>query len=343
MTDLTRRDLLKLGGAGLLALAMSNVRLEEAQALESPASFQGRATFSGVQMYEAPSFKAVQTPKKLGKDEVLDVQALTIGDGDYNRIWYRTPRGFTYSGWLQPVQTQHQPVVTSLPRSRVLGEVTVPFAETRRYANPYADRSYRMYYGSTHWVTNLFQYEDDGSWWYEVFDKQADLKLYVNTTDMRLMPDAELAPLSPNVPEAQKFIHVDLRTQYVTAFEGEKMVYRSRCSSGAGPKTPLGDFRTYHKGPSIHMTNEGDDTNHVYNLPGVPWTTFFTGNGEAFHGTYWHNDFGKPRSHGCVNLPNVAAKFIYRWTTPVVPPDTDYLYMPGSGVAVTVVKPEVKS
>ena len=47
-------------------------------------------------------------------------------------------------------------------------------------------------------------------------------------------------------------------------------------------------------------------------------TTFkvsdFTDNGVAFHGAYWHNDFGTPRSHGCVNLPVSFAKWLYDWT-----------------------------
>ncbi len=336
--NLTRRDFLKLSGAGLLALALADLRLDEARALEAPTSFQGRATFSGVQVYEAPSFNAKQARKRLGKDEVVDILAQTIGDGDYNRIWYRFAEGFTYSGWLQPVLTRLQTPVTQLPRPRVLGEVTVPFAETRRYVHPYADRAYRVYYGTTHWINGVYAYEGDGSYWYQVYDKTIELTFYVNATEMRLVPDEELSPLSPEVPDALKSIHVDLKTQYVTAFEGERMVYRSRCSSGAGPKTPLGDFQTYHKGPSIHMTNQGDAIQKIYDLPGVPWVSFFTGNGEAFHGTYWHNDFGKPRSHGCVNLPNSAAKFIYRWTSPTVPPETDYLYMPKTGTAVHVFK-----
>ncbi len=340
MTNLTRRDILKLGGAGLLALAVSNLRLEEAEALESRASFQGRATFSGVSVYDAPSFKANKQPKLLGKDEVVDVLAHAIGDGEYNRVWYRFDRGYTYSGWLQPVQTKTQTPVTNMARKNMLGEITVPFTDPRRFATKTADRSYRMYYGSTFWVNGVFPNEDEGTVWYQVYNKLYNLNVYVNATDMRLITDDELAPLSPNVPDSQKFIHVDLRTQYVTCFEGEKMVYRSRCSSGAGPKTPLGNFLTYHKGPSIHMTNQGDAVQNIYDLPGVPWCTFFTGNGEAFHGTYWHNDFGKPRSHGCLNLPNAAAKFIYRWTTPTVPPETEYFYQPKTGTSVTIVRPE---
>jgi lipoprotein-anchoring transpeptidase ErfK/SrfK len=58
---------------------------------------------------------------------------------------------------------------------------------------------------------------------------------------------------------------------------------------------------------------------NTFDLPGVPWVTFIDQYGVSFHGTYWHNDFGRPRSHGCINLPSSAAKWIYRWTTPVVP------------------------
>jgi lipoprotein-anchoring transpeptidase ErfK/SrfK len=132
---------------------------------------------------------------------------------------------------------------------------------------------------------------------------------------------------------------VDLGTQTVTAFEDETPVLVARCASGAGnTKTPLGDFRTYHKSPSVHMTNQGDAIENIFDLPGVPWCSFFTGTGIAFHGTYWHNDYGRPRSHGCINLKSEDAKFIYRWTSPVVPPGVDYLHLPGQGTAVQVTK-----
>jgi lipoprotein-anchoring transpeptidase ErfK/SrfK len=156
---------------------------------------------------------------------------------------------------------------------------------------------------------------------------------------MRLIPDEELSTLSPEVPDEQKHIVVDLSVQLVTAFEGENLVFSERCASGVrGTDTPKGEFRTYHKGPSVHMTNEGDavENESVYSLPGVPWCAFFTGAGNAFHGTYWHNDYGRPRSHGCVNLPSESAKFIYRWTKPNVPPDSDYIHLPGEGTRVQI-------
>jgi lipoprotein-anchoring transpeptidase ErfK/SrfK len=84
------------------------------------------------------------------------------------------------------------------------------------------------------------------------------------------------------------------------------------------------------------MTNQGDAKIGIYDLPGVPWCSFFTSTGIAFHGAYWHNDFGQPRSHGCVNLPTSAAKFLYRWATPNVPPEANYLHKPGTGTTVHV-------
>jgi lipoprotein-anchoring transpeptidase ErfK/SrfK len=57
----------------------------------------------------------------------------------------------------------------------------------------------------------------------------------------------------------------------------------------------------------------------------VPWSTFFTYEGIAIHGTYWHNDYGLPRSHGCVNVPIEVAKYIYFWTEPETPYEDDFV------------------
>jgi hypothetical protein len=69
----------------------------------------------------------------------------------------------------------------------------------------------------------------------------------------------------------------------------------------------------------------------------VPWVSYITDSGISFHGTYWHNDYGRPHSHGCINLPSEAAKWIYRWTMPVVPPERRFKYTPGEGTIVQVI------
>ncbi|MGE5251025.1 MAG: L,D-transpeptidase family protein [Bacteroidota bacterium] len=337
--DLTRRDFLKLAGAGALGAVIHELTRGQAAAAES-APTQGRLTLSGIPLYEFASFDA----KKLslfGKDQVVGISAVIEGDygNPYNPQWFEIEgKGYTYSGWVQPVETRYQQPVFDIPAGGQVGEITVPVCDPRLDATMYARRGYRLYYGSTHWVKRTIVVRDEKSIWYEIYDSHLHKSFFVPSYDMRLVPPGELTLLSPDVPDADKLIHVDLSAQLVTAFEGEKMVFSSRCSSGTkGTRTPEGDFSTYHKGPSIHMSNEGDDEAQVYDLPGVPWCSFFTGMGNAFHGTYWHNDFGRPRSHGCVNLPSDAAKFLYRWTKPLVPPGVDYLHLPGQGTRVKIV------
>lgn len=336
--DLSRRDFLKLASAGSLAVATSDLRFD--RVLASSTIKQGRMTISGIPLYNAPSFKAGEI-HVFGKDEVVHITSEVEGDegygNPYNKIWYEMDNGYTYSGWVQPVETNFQKPILNLPEKGQLGEITVPFSDTKKEPYVYAERGYRLYYGSTHWVKEVIVTREEKSIWYKIYDSVLKKYIYVPSHAMRLIPSEELAPLSPDVPDEQKSIIVDLTMQLVTAFEGEKLVFAQRCSSGAkGTETPKGEFRTYHKGPSIHMTNQGDAIEGIYDLPGVPWVAFFTGNGDGLHGTYWHNDYGRPRSHGCVNLPSEAAKFLYRWTKPNLPPDEDYVHLPGEGTRVQV-------
>jgi hypothetical protein len=328
---LSRRDFLKLAASGSLAMALADLRLEQVLAA-SPAVTQGRMTISGVPLYNAPTFLA----EKLAyfkADQVVDVLAVDengeLGN-PFNGVWYQLDGGYTYSGWVQPVETTYQKPVFDIPKAGRVGEITVPYV--------YAQRGYRVYYGSTHWVMRVVVTRKEKGIWYEIFDSHLKKFLYVPAHDMRLIPAEELSLLSPDVPDEEKLLVVDLEAQLVSAFEGDQMVFSQRCSSGAeGTETPRGEFRTYHKGPSVHMTNQGDALENIYNLPGVPWCTFFTTIGNAFHGAYWHNDYGRPRSHGCVNLPSDAAKFLYRWTRPNVPPDADYVNLPGDGTRVQII------
>jgi len=335
----SRRDFLKVTSAGLLGLFLADLRLDRSFAASVPKL--GRVTLSGVELLSEPFYRA----KKIyafGRDEVVDIRGEVEGDNGYgnpfNSTWYQVNGdGYVYSGLLQPVEMRHQKPVFDIPRTGRLGEITIPFCDTRRDISILADRGYRLYYSSTHWVTDVVVNQNEKSIWYKLYDRESKKSLYAPTHAMRLILPDETDLLSPDVPEEKKYIYVDLKTQSVTAFEQEKPVRVARCSSGdEGTETPSGEFRTYHKGPSIHMTNQGDAVANIFDLPGVPWVSFFTGSGAGFHGTYWHNDYGRPRSHGCVNLTPDDAKFIYRWTRPRVPPETPYLYQPGEGTLVRV-------
>jgi lipoprotein-anchoring transpeptidase ErfK/SrfK len=114
------------------------------------------------------------------------------------------------------------------------------------------------------------------------------------------------------------------------------VVFQTNISSGipggggSGPKaisttTPNGKFEILDKAPSKHMGNSyfnlGENGNLLadvdnYVLPGVPWTCFFTDVGHAFHGTYWHENFGAPMSHGCINMRSNEANWLFRWARP---------------------------
>jgi hypothetical protein len=339
MTNLnfSRRDFLKLSASGVLGLVLSELGIDHA--LAAPPASQGRTTYSGVPLYDAPSFKAKEM-HLFGIDQVVNLQAEVEGDegNPFNKAWYKVDDGYTYAGWLQPVETKFQKPVYQIPAEGQLGEITVPTSETRLIPYTYAKNGYRLYYGSTHWVKKIIVTREEKSIWYEIYDIEIDKSFFVPYYNMRLIPAEELSLLSPDIPESEKLIHVDLSTQLVTAFEGDTMVFSSRCSSGSkGTATPTGEFRTYHKGPSVHMNNQDEDVKNHYDLPGVPWCSFFTSLGNAFHGTYWHNDYGRPRSHGCVNLPSADAKWIYRWSRPNVPVGEDYLHLPGEGTRVQIV------
>ena len=70
----------------------------------------------------------------------------------------------------------------------------------------------------------------------------------------------------------------------------------------------------------------GDIASNGFDLPGVPWVLYITKGGISLHGTYWHNDYGHPRSHGCINLTPQASKWLYRWTVPSVEFGKQYAY-----------------
>ena len=341
-SQITRRDFLKLATTGTLAFALSDLMLDRVFA-DSPVT-QGLMTFSGTPLYDAPSFLANQI-HHFGKDQVVDVTGIEEVEDDgeesnpFNDVWYKiNDEGYSYSGWVLPVETRYQKPLFNIPNNGQVGEITVPFVDVKLDPYVYAKRGYRLYYGSTHWVKKVVVTREEKSIWYQIYDFHLKKFFYVPSHDMRLIPNEELTLLSPEVPEEEKLIVVELETEMVTAFEGDKLVFSNRCSSGAkGTETPKGEFRTYHKSPAVHMTNQGDALENIYNLPGVPWCSFFTGAGHAFHGTYWHNDYGRPRSHGCVNLSSEQAKFIYRWTLPNVPPEEDYIHLPGQGTRVQVI------
>jgi hypothetical protein len=127
--------------------------------------------------------------------------------------------------------------------------------------------------------------------------------------------------------EGKKWIDISIKRQMLVAYEGTRPVFATLISSGRGgmsdPETTTatlrGSFRIRAK--HVSATMDGDDeATEAFDLRDVPYTQYFH-EGYALHGAYWHDEFGKPRSHGCINLAPADAAWLFEWTEPSVPPE----------------------
>lgn len=116
-------------------------------------------------------------------------------------------------------------------------------------------------------------------------------------------------------PPTKKRIIVDLSDETLYAYDDNELFMKETVSTGIEfAPTPRGKFIVYKMTPSRYMQGPipGISTDY-YDLPGVPWNLYFTQQGAVIHGAYWHDKFGQPWSHGCVNLPSQKAKELYLW------------------------------
>jgi lipoprotein-anchoring transpeptidase ErfK/SrfK len=135
---------------------------------------------------------------------------------------------------------------------------------------------------------------------------------YVTVLQKPVIPD-----YIPGVsPTTTKQIIVNRTKQQLYAYDGDTLIMTATTSTGLdSTPTPRGVFTIFKKTPSRYMQGPlpNLDSNQVYDLPGVPWNLYFTDGGAVIHGAYWHNAFGTPYSHGCVNLSLADAHKIYDW------------------------------
>jgi lipoprotein-anchoring transpeptidase ErfK/SrfK len=139
---------------------------------------------------------------------------------------------------------------------------------------------------------------------------------------------------------APKHIYVDLTNQKLYAYEGDKVVMSFMVSTGKWNHTPTGDFKIWIKLRYTRMT--GGSGADYYNLPNVPYTMFYyndqvpKGDGYSIHGAYWHNNFGHPMSHGCVNMRPADAGLLYAWANPPTTGNVTYATDKNPGTVITV-------
>jgi lipoprotein-anchoring transpeptidase ErfK/SrfK len=209
----------------------------------------------------------------------------------------------------------------SIDEGGIWTEITVPFVDGFRSPDASSDVRYRLYYGM---VLNVDQkaVDEQGQPWYRVHDEN-EVIMFAPGQAFRAIPPEEVAPLSPEAED--KAVVVDITRQQISAMESGVEVYFARISSGYAyypeggdftSNTPIGQMWTWRKMVSRHMS--GGDAVTGYDLPGVGWTVLFHGSGAALHSTYWHADYGAPRSRGCINLLPEDAKWFFRWTSPIV-------------------------
>jgi hypothetical protein len=153
---------------------------------------------------------------------------------------------------------------------------------------------------------------------------------YLETDEGWWMRSNESAVVKPTAPPKdlapnEKWIDVNLSTQTLVAFEGDKPVYATLVSTGKmnddekekDHRTKPGTFRIREK--HVAATMDGDvASDGPYSIEEVPWIMYFNAS-IALHGAFWHQNFGHVQSHGCVNLAPLDAKTLFGWTEPQLP------------------------
>lgn len=145
---------------------------------------------------------------------------------------------------------------------------------------------------------------------------------YLRTRDLAIVvKPSEL----PNIARKNtKWIDISIQRQVLVLYEGKKPIFATMVSTG---KDGIGDPETTHSTPRgifrirdkhVTATMSSQQLGEEFELTDVPWTQYFQ-HGYALHAAYWHSEFGRPRSHGCVNLSPLDAYRIFQWTTPELP------------------------
>jgi lipoprotein-anchoring transpeptidase ErfK/SrfK len=330
---ISRRDFIKLSIGAIGSLAFSPwLGWMEAQKDFPDADKLGRVCQGKVFVRSRPYVNA-NVVKEIYDDEVVVWLRDVVGEnpGVGSSTWAETPDGYIYAPRLQPCKVKLNAPVNTLPETSMgkgmWVEATVPYVEMQ-VTNPSMSlqngEKSRLYYNQVVWVDDL-KTGEDGKVYYRVHEKYGYGAMFWAAGEaFRPLTDDDLSPISPDV--STKKIIVDLSHQTLSAYEDKHEVFFCRISSGGkfdkdgNPSdkwsTPLGQHPIYRKLISLYMS--GPITG---NWPGVAWTSLITGEGVAVHSTYWHNEFGVPRSHGCINVSPENAKWIFRWTIPNVSAD----------------------
>lgn len=354
---LSRRDFLKTAIAGVGGLALTSRRSVRLPAMapglpEFPQGERlGRVLDSQVDVKLRPDDDSPTVGVKYLDESVVWLREM-VGRRPmwYNQRFVETPEGFIYAPNLQPVRNNPNQPLSQMDNSEGFWvEVTVPYVDIV-LANPPARAPWlshtstpRLYYSQIMWVDEI-KTDEQGQVLYRVGERYGSFGdfFWAAAEAFRPIKEDEVNPINPEVED--KRVEVDVTYQTLSCFEGQQEVYFCRVSTGpklgsegASPKwaTPIGTHTIWRKLVSVHMI--GGTTGGGYDLAGIGWTILFSGDGMAIHSTFWHNSYGTPRSHGCVNASPEDAKWIFRWTLPYTPSMPGDVTISGKGSSKVVV------
>jgi len=354
---ISRRDFLKVAGlsAGFLALKPYSTAYIDSLSIpkqlpEFPKSeIIGRVVDTNIDLRSRPTNDPALTTsiRKLEPDTLVVWQREVVGKvigGPSNQRYVETPDGYIYGSVLQPTRNLPNTPISEVPSGQngFWAEVTVPYVDLTHegvIASPWLKDHIeykfppRLYYGQVVWMDKIrtsngfveYRWNEDVNGHGYGYGYNGEF-FWSDGAGFKVLTDDDVAEISPDVDPKDKTILINLNYQTLSCYEGSREVYFCQVSSGqlkdpeTGLKsdkyaTPRGSLMTHWKIISKNMTAGTESAG--YSTPAVPWCTFIQG-GIAIHGAHWHNAYGEPRSHGCVNVPAEHAKWIFRWTTPFV-------------------------
>lgn len=357
----SRRRFLQAAGIGAAALAAGRAGLALADDTFSDPLLSYNEKFnyppmlgrvhgaSWIRIFKGPSPNAGSV-RTVYWGYVMPIYRSVRGERYDNRawsdIWFETNEGYVHSAYVVPSYERYNEP-RDVTGSGFWGEVTVPLGlqhfrpslKSRIWDYDY----YRVYWGQVHRVVERAD-DENGLAWYRLYDDiEEQRQAWVPAKFIRYVDPAEFTPISPDVQN--KHIEINLTEQTLTCFEDGLVVFKTRIASGTSLttpgggeidlSTPYGEYTVQRKRPSRRMRG-GESFGLPYDVNGVPWVTYFTYTGAAIHGAYWHNNYGLPRSHGCINVMPDAAKWVYRWSQPYLGYDEDYRWVEAGELATTI-------
>ncbi len=356
--DINRRGFLNLVSFSIAGILIPSSGIFQSGSNQINGNFPtadrlGRVLGGKVEVKLKPEDESL-TVKELFEDSVVVWIKEVIGSRPLwnDQRYVETPEGYIYSANLQPVRNLPNSPLKELPSSTgYWAEVSVPYVDIT-LANPPGRSPWlkytanpRLYFSQIMWVDQL-RTDENNRTQYRVSDRYGGYGdfFWAAGEAFRILTSDEISPINPENPD--KLVVVNLNHQTLSCMEGSEEVYFCRVSTGPNITsksrpggewaTPVGKHTIWRKLISVHMT--GGTTGGGYDLAGIGWTTLFASKGMAIHSTFWHNSFGIPQSHGCVNCTPEDAKWIFRWTMPEVSSEPGDITLSGMGSTQVLVQ-----